>query len=145
MLLDEFFSPRVLIVSGKGGVGKTTVTAALALSAARTGRKVCVVEIEQKGSVTNIFGRPAAGYEPSEIFPDVWAISAVPEEALIEYLDVQYGMKRISRAFSSAHFVEYVTTAAPGLKDILVLGKVWYLERGRAGGRSKQDFDVIVV
>jgi anion-transporting ArsA/GET3 family ATPase len=145
MLLDEFFSPRVLIVSGKGGVGKTTVAASLALSAARTGKKVCVVEMDQKGSLTKIFGRGMAGYEPSEIFPDVWAISVGAEDALIEYLDVQYHMKRISKAFSGVHFIDYITTAAPGLKDILLLGKIWYLERGIAGGASKQDFDLIVV
>jgi anion-transporting ArsA/GET3 family ATPase len=145
MLLDEFFTPRVLIVSGKGGVGKTTIAASLALTAARTGKKVCVVEMDQKGRLTKIFGRGPAGYEPSEIFPDVWAISVSAEDALIEYLDVQYHMKRISKAFSGVHFIDYITTAAPGLKDILVLGKIWYLERGRAGGASKQDFDLIVV
>jgi anion-transporting ArsA/GET3 family ATPase len=145
MLLDEFFSPRILIISGKGGVGKTTITASLALSAARTGKKVCVVEMDQKGSLTKIFGRGPVGYEPSEIFPDVWAISVGAEEALIEYLDVQYHMRRLSKAFSGVHLVDYITTAAPGLKDILLLGKIWYLERGQAGGGSKQDFDLIVV
>jgi anion-transporting ArsA/GET3 family ATPase len=145
MLLDEFFTPRVVIVSGKGGVGKTTIAASLALSAARTGKKVCVAEIDQKGSVTAMFGRGNAGYEPSEIFPGVWAISVAAEEALLEYLDVQYHMKHISKAFSGVHFIDYITTAAPGLKDILVLGKIWYLERGRAGGGSKQDFDLVVV
>jgi anion-transporting ArsA/GET3 family ATPase len=145
MLLDEFFSPRVLIVSGKGGVGKTTVAASLALSAARIGKKVCVVEMDEKGSLTKIFGRNAPGYEPSEIFPDVWAIRVSAEEALLEYLDVQYHMRRISKAFTGVNFIDYITTAAPGLKDILVLGKIWYLERGRAGGGSHQDFDLIVV
>ncbi|MDP9223892.1 MAG: ArsA family ATPase [Actinomycetota bacterium] len=145
MLPEEFFATRVVIVSGKGGVGKTTIAASLALVAARSGRKVCLVEIDQKGSVPKIFGRGRVGYEPSEIFPDVWAISVVPEDALMEYLDVQYHMKRLSKAFSGVHFIDYITTAAPGLKDILVLGKIWYLEQGRAGGGSKQDFDLIVV
>jgi anion-transporting ArsA/GET3 family ATPase len=145
MLLEEFFATKVLIVSGKGGVGKTTIAASLALAAARNGKKVCLVEIDQKGSLTKIFGRDRVGYEPSEIFPGVWAISVVPEDALTEYLDVQYHMKHISKAFSGVHFIDYITTAAPGLKDILVLGKIWYLEQGRAGGRSRQDFDLIVV
>jgi anion-transporting ArsA/GET3 family ATPase len=145
MLLDEFFSPRVLIISGKGGVGKTTIASSLAVSAARTGKKVCIVEMDQKGSLTKIFGRGSVGYEPSEILPDVWGLSVGAEQALIEYLDVQYHMRRLSKAFSGVHLVDYITTAAPGLKDILVLGKIWYLERGRAGGGSKQDFDLIVV
>lgn len=67
-------------------------------------------------------------------------MNIVPEAALAEYLDVQYHMKRISKAFTSTHFVDYITTAAPGLKDILILGKVWYLEQDRG-----QTFDTIVV
>jgi anion-transporting ArsA/GET3 family ATPase len=70
-------------------------------------------------------------------------MNIVPEDALAEYLDVQYHMKRISKAFTSTHFVDYITTAAPGLKDILVLGKIWYLERDRSG--RTDEFDTIIV
>jgi anion-transporting ArsA/GET3 family ATPase len=134
-----------LIVSGKGGVGKTTVSAALALVAARTGRKVCVAEVDRKGSLAKLLGGDAVGYEPEELSPGVWGMGIVPEDALAEYLDVQYHMKRISRLFTNTHFVDYITTAAPGLKDILVLGKVWYLEQGPRGGGTKHAFDTIIV
>ena len=144
MLLDEFLAPRILIVSGKGGVGKTTVAAALALVAARQGRKVCVAEIDRKGTLVKLFGGDALDYDPSEISPGVWGMNIVPEEALAEYLKVQYHMSRISKAFTSTHFVDYITTAAPGLKDILMLGKIWYLEQGRSAG-PKHSFDTIVV
>lgn len=144
MLLDEFLAPRILIVSGKGGVGKTTVAAALALVAARQGRKVCVAEIDRKGTLVKLFGGGTLGYDPSEISPGVWGMNIVPEEALAEYLRVQYHMNRISKAFTSTHFVDYITTAAPGLKDILMLGKIWYLEQGRSAG-PKHSFDTIIV
>jgi anion-transporting ArsA/GET3 family ATPase len=142
--IDEFLSPRIHIVSGKGGVGKTTVAAALALVAARHGRKVCVAEVDRKGSLAHLFGAAGMdlGYEPAELSPGVWGLGIVPEDALAEYLEVQYHMRRISRVFTSSHFVDYITTAAPGLKDILVLGKIWYLENGRG---TKHDFDTIVV
>ncbi|MEA2446528.1 MAG: hypothetical protein QOK47_165 [Actinomycetota bacterium] len=151
MQLDELLKPKILIVSGKGGVGKTTVSAALALVAARAGHKVCIAEVDRKGTLPKLFGRggrriedrPTLGYEPREIAPGVWGMNIVPEEALAEYLDVQYHMKRISKAFTSTHFVDYITTAAPGLKDILVLGKIWYLERDRSG--RKDEFDTIIV
>ncbi len=143
MLLDEFLDPKILIVSGKGGVGKTTVSAALALVAARHGRKVCIAEVDQKGTLPRLFGGGALGYDPAEIAPGVWGMNIVPEQALAEYLDVQYHMKRVSKVFTNTHFVDYITTAAPGLKDILVLGKIWFLEQGRGGGA--QDFDTIVV
>ena len=145
MQIDEFLAPRVLIVSGKGGVGKTTVAAALALVAARRGRTVCLAEVDRKGSLPKLFGAPDLGYEPKEMSPGVWGMNIVPEAALAEYLEVQYHMKRISKVFSSTQFVDYITTAAPGLKDILVLGKIWYLEQGRDTSAKQPHFDTIVV
>jgi anion-transporting ArsA/GET3 family ATPase len=139
--IEEFLHPRILIVSGKGGVGKTTVSAALALVAARSGRRVCIAEVDQKGTLPKLFGGGKLGYEPREISPGVWAMNIVPDEALAEYLDVQYHMKRVAKIFSSTHFVDFITTTAPGLKDILVLGKIWYLEQGRHGPH----FDTIIV
>lgn len=145
MRIDEFLEPRVLIVSGKGGVGKTTVAAALALVAARRGRTVCLAEVDRKGSLPKLFDASGLGYDPKEMSPGVWGMNIVPEAALAEYLEVQYHMRRISKAFSSTHFVDYITTAAPGLKDILVLGKIWYLEQGRDTGGGQPHFDTIVV
>ena len=145
MHIDELLAPRILIVSGKGGVGKTTVAAALALVAARHGRKVCIAEVDRKGTLPGLFGGAELGYEPRELSPGVWGLNIVPEEALAEYLRVQYHMRRLSRAFTSTSFVDYITTAAPGLKDILVLGKIWYLEQGRRTGEVHHDFDLIVV
>ncbi len=144
-MLEDFFSPRILVIAGKGGVGKTTVSAALALVAARRGRKVCVAEIDPKNTLPRLFGGKALGYQPSELSPGVWGINIVVEEALAEYLEVQYHLNRISRMFTSPQFVDYITTAAPGLRDILVLGKVWYLEQGRSASGPVHDFDTIIV
>ena len=144
MHIDEFLNPKILIVSGKGGVGKTTIAAALALVATRNGRKVCIAEVDRKGTLPSLFGGPSLTYEPAELLPDLWGLNIVPEDALAEYLQVQYHMRRISKVFTSTHFVDFITTAAPGLKDILVLGKIWYLEQNRGGGTT-HDFDTIVV
>lgn len=144
--IEELLAPRILIVSGKGGVGKTTVAAALALVAARHGRRVCIAEVDRKGTLPRLFGGPTLGYEPRQLSPGVFGMNIVPEAALAEYLDVQYHMKRISKVFTSTHFVDYITAAAPGLKDILMLGKIWYLEQGRDNGRGAPgDFDTIIV
>ncbi|MBK5228609.1 MAG: ArsA family ATPase [Actinobacteria bacterium] len=142
MRIDEFLDPTILIVSGKGGVGKTTVSASLALVAARQGRKVCVVEVDQKGTLTKLLGGREAAYEPTELTPRVWGVNITAERSLAEYLEVQYHMKRISKVFTSSHFVDYIATAAPGLEDILILGKIWYLEKGR---NIDLDFDTIIV
>jgi len=142
MLVEEFLEPRIHIVSGKGGVGKTTIAAALAMVAARHGHKVCIAAVDRKQSLPKLFGGGEVGYEPRELSPDVWALNITPESALAEYLQVQYHMRRLSWVFTSTHFVDYITTAAPGLKDILTLGKIWYLEQGRG---TKHDFDTIIV
>lgn len=142
MRIDEFLDPTILIVSGKGGVGKTTVSASLALVAARQGRKVCVVEVDQKGTLTKLLSGRETTYEPSELTRRVWGLNITAERALAEYLEVQYHMKRISKVFTSSHFVDYIATAAPGLEDILILGKIWFLEKGR---NTELDFDTIIV
>ena len=139
--MERFLAPRILIVSGKGGVGKTTVSAALALVAARQGRRVCVAEVDAKGTLPKLFGADDLDYEPREISPGVFGMNIVPDEALTEYLDVQYHMKKVAKVFSSTHFVDFITSTAPGLKDILVLGKIWFLEQGRTGAK----FDTIIV
>ncbi len=72
MLIDEFLEPKILIVSGKGGVGKTTVAAALALAASRQGRKVCVAEVDRKGTLSRLLGGGELSYEPAELLPGVW-------------------------------------------------------------------------
>lgn len=130
-------STRLFIVAGKGGVGKTTVTAALARTAARAGLTALIVEIEGKSGIGSIFGRSdpltyeevilAPGGDPSGA-ADVRARTLTPDEALIEYLE-DHGMKRISKRLASSGALDVVSTAVPGIKDILVLGKVKQLER----------------
>jgi anion-transporting ArsA/GET3 family ATPase len=143
--IEEFLEPRILVVSGKGGVGKTTVAASLAVVAARHGRRVCIAEIDGKGTLSRLFGGGPLGYEPRQLSPGVFGMNIVAEAALAEYLEVQYHMKRISKAFTSTHFVDYITAAAPGLKDILMLGKIWYLEQGREHSSRAGTFDTIIV
>jgi len=128
---------RVLIVAGKGGVGKTTVTAALARMAARAGLTTLIVEVEGKSGLGAAFGRPEPlTYDEVVLAPgggpdgaaDVRARTLTPDDALIEYLR-DHGMKRVSKRLASSGAIDVVATAVPGIKDILVLGKVKSLER----------------
>ncbi len=128
MEVAEFCSTsRVVIVAGKGGVGKTTVTAALALTAARAGRSVLVVEVEGKSGLPSMFGAPALGYDEIDLAPDIRARFLTPDAALVDYL-VTHGMKRISKRLAASGALDVVATAVPGMKDILVLGKVKSIE-----------------
>src|ERR671917_573996 len=103
MLLDEFLAPKILIVSGKGGAGKTTVAATLALMAARQGRHVCVAEVDGKGSLGKLLGASELGHEPTEMLPGIWGMKIAPDKALEEYFEVQYHMRRVSRVLTHSH------------------------------------------
>ena len=132
MDLERFCSAsRIVIVAGKGGVGKTTVTAALATAATRTGMSVLIVEVEGKSGLAACFDRPPLTYEEQELRPGLRARTLTPDEALLEYLE-DHGMRRISRRLTASGALDVVSTAVPGMKDILVLGKVKALERAGA-------------
>jgi anion-transporting ArsA/GET3 family ATPase len=131
MEVAEFCSAsHVVIVAGKGGVGKTTVTAALAVTAARAGKSVLIAEVEGKSGLPSIFGAPPFGYDEIDLEPRVRARFLTPDAALVDYL-VSHGMKRISRRLVASGALEVVATAVPGMKDILVLGKVKSIEESR--------------
>jgi anion-transporting ArsA/GET3 family ATPase len=125
---DFFAASRLVIVAGKGGVGKTTVSAALAAAAARVGRTVLLVEIEGKSGLASLFGNEPIGYERTELAPGITGRAITPDEALLDYLR-EHGLSRISKRLVSSGALEIVATAAPGIRDILVLGKVKSLER----------------
>jgi anion-transporting ArsA/GET3 family ATPase len=134
-----FAASRVLIVAGKGGVGKSTVSATLARAAARAGLSTLVVEVQGRSGISGLYGRPAFGYDEVVLHPgggpegaaDVRARLLTPDDALLEYLE-DHGLHRVTRRLLSGGALDVVATAAPGIKDILVLGKVKQLER--AGG-----------
>ena len=123
----------MVIVAGKGGVGKTTVTATMARLAAAEGMDTLIVEVEGKSGLAALYGRPPLGYEESILLPRAGAEGEVrgrtltPDDALLEYLD-DHGMRRVSKRLVSTGALDVVSTAAPGIKDILILGKVKQLE-----------------
>ena len=136
---------HVLIVAGKGGVGKTTMSAALARMASQTGRSVLIVELEGKSGITGAFGlEDDLGYDEIELQPSrpphqgtVRARRITPDDALVEYLE-DHGLRRVSKRLVSSGVVDVVSTAIPGIRDVLVLGKIKQLERDQVA-------DLIVV
>lgn len=119
---------RVVVVAGKGGVGKTTVTAAMARMAAGLGLSVLIVEVEGKTGLAAAFGADDLEYDERELAPGIRARALTPDVALVEYLE-EHGLRRLSKRLVKGGLVEVVSTAVPGIKDILVLGKVKQLER----------------
>ena len=129
-------APRVTIVAGKGGVGKTTVSAALGLAASRCGLRALILEVEGKSGLPTIFGRPELSYDEIVLVPadasrgwaELRARTISADEALVEYLG-DHGLQRISNRLARSGALDMVTTATPGIKDVLVLGKLKQIER----------------
>lgn len=117
-------STRVVVVAGKGGVGKTTVTAVLARAACESGRRVLVVELDGKPHLRSLVR-------------DVPVLELTAGDALADYLD-SHGLARVAKRLSNSGIIDVVSTAAPGIDDIVVLGKLKQLERSG-------DYDLIVV
>ena len=129
MELRQFCSQsRVVIVAGKGGVGKTTVTAALALAATRAGRSALICEVEGKSGLAAAFGSDALEYDELQLDEQLTARTLAPDDAMVDYLE-SHGMKRFSRRLAKSGALDVVATAVPGMKDILVLGKIKSLEQ----------------
>jgi anion-transporting ArsA/GET3 family ATPase len=138
-LLDR----RLLFFTGKGGVGKSTVTAATALLAAELGKRVLLVEVDAKGNLTALFERPPVGFDPVEVHPGIHAMQMRTEASLREYLKLNMRVPVIGRLGPLASMLEFVATAAPGVKEILTVGKVCWEVRESIERRA--DWDLVIV
>ncbi|HLK11772.1 MAG TPA: ArsA-related P-loop ATPase [Candidatus Binatia bacterium] len=134
---------RVHFVIGKGGVGKTTVAAALALILARRGRRTLAVEMEASGRLAAVLGAGGAGAQPVEVGPGLHVAAVEGRAALEEYLQLVIPVKRLLHTIFASRVYQYFVAAAPGLKELMTVGKIWYeATREEAGLRA---WDAVVV
>jgi anion-transporting ArsA/GET3 family ATPase len=133
-LLDR----KLVFVTGKGGVGKSTVAAGLALLAAERGKRTLVCEVDAKGNLSEYFETGPTRFQEREIEPRLWAMSMDTEESLKEYLAINLRLPVMARIGPLARIFEFVATAAPGVKEILTVGKLTYEVR-------ENNYDLVVV
>jgi len=139
----DLLARRLLFFTGKGGVGKSTVAAATALLAAEQGQRVLVVEADDKGAIPGSFEQPSVGFEPREVYPGVCAMAMRTEDSLKEYLKLNLRVPVLGRLGPLARVLDFVATAAPGVKEILTVGKICWEVRESIEGRA--DWDLVVV
>jgi anion-transporting ArsA/GET3 family ATPase len=137
-LLDR----KLLFVTGKGGVGKTTMAAALGLYAARAGRRTIVVEVGEQSRLPTLFGVRAheTGAE-TQLAENLASISIDPDRALLEWLQA-LGGRVPGRVLASSGTFQYFAAAAPGAKELFSMVKIWQLTRG---GQRRRGYDVVVI
>jgi len=145
---------RLHVVTGKGGTGKTTVAGALALALAADGRKVLLMEVEGRQGIAQLFDVPPLPYAERRIAVgpgtesrpggEVFALVADPESALIEYLEMFYSLRYAGTALAKIGVMDFATTIAPGLRDVLLTGKAAEAVRRKDSKRGRT-YDAVVM
>jgi anion-transporting ArsA/GET3 family ATPase len=140
---------RLHVVTGKGGTGKTTVAAALALALASGGRRILLCEVENRQGIAGLFDVAPLPYAERRIAigadgGEVYALAIDPEAALLEYLDMFYRLGRAGKALDRFGVIDFATTIAPGLRDVLLTGKVYEAARRRRRDNSRI-YDAVVL
>jgi anion-transporting ArsA/GET3 family ATPase len=140
---------RLHVVSGKGGTGKTTVSGALALALASAGKRVLLCEVEGRQGIAQLFDVPPLPYEERSIAVapgggEVYALAIDPESALLEYLAMYYRLGRAGKALDRFGVIDFATTIAPGVRDVLLTGKLYEAARRRTKA-GDPTYDAIVL
>jgi anion-transporting ArsA/GET3 family ATPase len=142
---------RLHIVTGKGGTGKTTVAAALALALAAAGNDVLLCEVEGRQGIARIFDLDPLPYAEQRIASgsdgrgNLFALHIDPESALLEYLAMYYKLGRAGRALDRFGVIEFATTIAPGVRDVLLTGKVFEAAKDGRKGKNARQYDAVVL
>jgi anion-transporting ArsA/GET3 family ATPase len=137
---------KLLVLTGKGGVGKTTVSAALGLIAADRGLRTIVVEMGEQRRLAELFGAvPAEAGAETELRENLWSVSIDPDRALLEWLQ-SLGGRVSGRVLASSGTFQYFAAAAPGAKELVSMVTIWKLTEGRRGrGRRTGGFDLVIL
>jgi len=142
-MLGALAGRRVLFVVGKGGVGKSTVATALAVAFAEAGKNVLLAQMEPSRRLSEFLGISGSGDGIVEALPNLCVLTVDGESALSEYLGLVLPVRRVQRMVVESKLYHHFVAAAPGLKELMTIGKIWYEEQLTAKGRPK--WDVIVV
>src|SRR5439155_10814583 len=143
--LRDLLDKRLVIVTGKGGVGKSTVAIALGLAAAARGKRTIVCEVSSQEHTSRVFRRVEVGFHEVEIEDNLWAISIDPDEAIREYLLIQLKLRAMRDLLVRSRIFSYLAAATPGLRELVTMGKVWELAQSNRKVRKGRTYDLAVV
>jgi anion-transporting ArsA/GET3 family ATPase len=135
----------VVFVTGKGGVGKTTVAVALGLRAAAEGKRTIVCEVSAQENASRIFEHTEIGFHEVEVAENLWSISIDPDESMREYVLLQLKVRAMRDMLFRSRIFNYLAAATPGLKELVTIGKIWELAQLDRKVKSGRKYDLVIV
>src|SRR5213592_1374906 len=143
--VSELLDKRLVIVTGKGGVGKSTVALAMGLAAAAEGRRTIVCEVSSQEHTSHVFNRAEVGFHEVEMAENLWAISIDPDEAMREYVLLQLKVRAMRDLLFRSRIFNYLAAATPGLRELVTIGKIWEVALPDRKVKKGRKYDLVIV
>ncbi len=143
--MRDLLDKRLVIVTGKGGVGKSTVALALGMAAAERGKRTIVCEVAAQEGLSRVFHRAEVGFHEVEMAENLWAISIDPDESMREYVLLQLKVKAMRDLLFRSRIFNYLAAATPGLRELVTIGKIWELAQPNRKVRGAREYDLVIV
>ena len=143
--VPELLDKRLVFVTGKGGVGKTTVAVALGMRAAAEGKRTIVCEVSSQENASRIFDHAEVGFHEVEMEENLWSISIDPDESMREYVLLQLKVRAMRDLLFRSRIFSYLAAATPGLKELVTIGKIWELAQLDRKVKNGRKYDLVIV
>ena len=143
--VHELLDKRLVFVTGKGGVGKSTISVALGIAAAARGRRTIVCEVSSQETASRLFKRGEVGFHEVQLAENLWTISIDPDDSLREYLLLQLKVRAMRDMLMRSRIFNYLAAATPGLKELVTIGKIWELAQPNRRVKKAREYDLVIV
>ena len=143
--IPDLLDKRLVIVTGKGGVGKTTVAVALGMRAAAAGKRTIVCEVSSQENASRMFDHAEVGFHEVEMEENLWSISIDPDESMREYVLLQLKVRAMRDMLFRSRIFGYLAAATPGLKELVTIGKIWELAQLDRKVKKGHEYDLVIV
>ena len=143
--MPDLLDKRLVFVTGKGGVGKSTLAISLGLAGAARGKRTIVCEVASQENASRVFKKGEVGFHEVEVADNLWAISIDPDESLREYLLLQLKVRAMRDLLVRSRIFNYLAAATPGLKELVTIGTIWELAQPDRKVKKASGYDLVIV